>query len=285
MSDDVPIAARTPDRNRWVEALRVIAAFGIVWYHSRYAPGRFIGYGGLIAFVVIATYYETRRVRPVALRVTAARLLLPWAFWSIAFAAINLVQRDPIFTAGGVLAGTAPHLWYLPFILAVICVIRFFKGKIAYPAIFALGVMIVTATGWRAAADHIGPPLSQWVHAMPAALLGIVLAQEGRRWTLIAGIAIGAMLLLLSLTGVGVPYTVGCAAAAFALLEGANPKALAFVERLSPLMFGVYLIHPVFLSLGHRLHLLNVPQIMFAFVAATLAAAAIRMTKLGRLVT
>lgn len=272
-------------RNLWVECLRIVAAFGIVWYHSRYVEGRFVAYGGLIAFVVLAAYFEATRVRKVGIVDTARRLLLPWLFWSLAFAAINIVQHDPLFVAGGIVAGTAPHLWYLPFIFVVVCTIRLFRGRIAYPAVFALGVMIVTATAWRAASQGAGPPFAQWVHAVPAALFGVILAQNGRQWTLLAGIAVGAMTLLFSLTGVGTPYTIGCATAAFALTADSSPARLAIVTRVTPLLFGVYLIHPIFLSAGHRLHLLNVPQIAFAFVASIGAVAAMRTTAIGRMVT
>lgn len=275
----------SPPRNVWVEGLRIVAAFGIVWYHSRYLPGRFVGYGGLIFFVVVAAFYETRRTRSVSVGVTAGRLLIPWAVWSLAFAAVNIAQRDPIFTEGGPLAGTAPHLWYLPFIFAVTVAIRFMKGRVAYPALFGLGLMLVTAAAWRQATVYAGPPVSQWVHALPAAMLGIVLAQPGPRWTLMAGMAIGAMLLLLSITGVGLPYTVGCGAAAFALTSPSSTAPTPMLDRLAPLMFGVYLVHPLFLSAAHRLGLLNVPQIVAAFVASAVAVAAIRRTTLGRAIT
>ena len=65
MANRMRTAARAP-RRQWVEALRVVAAFGIVWYHAQIPTGHAVSYAGLSAFLAISLYSKGSAARPAA---------------------------------------------------------------------------------------------------------------------------------------------------------------------------------------------------------------------------
>lgn len=98
------------ERNQNLELVRIAAAFGIVLFHSQ-ANGAAIGYSGLIAFVILSAMFA----RPASPTALAKGILLPWAFWSIAYGVVNLALRGYVFRPdltpiGAVLYGTGVHL-------------------------------------------------------------------------------------------------------------------------------------------------------------------------------
>ncbi len=67
-------------RNGFVDYCRLVAAAGIVWYHSG-APGQLIGYAGLPFFLVLLAL--PTRSSPSD---RARRLLVLFAVWSLIYA-------------------------------------------------------------------------------------------------------------------------------------------------------------------------------------------------------
>lgn len=121
-----------------LDAGRALATFGVMWTHvvevqipspALAAIGRF----GTSYYVAASVFLATRTAlrRPDApltdtARVRVRRLLLPFALWSAVYAlfytASTLLNHQPItrelLTWWGPFAGTARHLWFLPFAFA-----------------------------------------------------------------------------------------------------------------------------------------------------------------------
>ena len=94
------------------------------------------------------------------------------------------------------------------------------------------------------------------------------------------------MLLSIDLPGVGYPYLIGSIAALGAIeLGDSDVQPPSWIDRVAPLTFGVYLIHPLFLTAVHRLALPDVVGVIVAFVLSIGATAVLRRSTFGRRVT
>ena len=112
-------------RNATLDIARLVAAFGIVLFHSK-APGGQFGYAALPFFlmVMIMLAVPSAAHRPFGsfAKDRAARLLLPWLIWSAVYGIFKLanvvLHHKPFsddFSLSMVLTGPAIHLWFLPF--------------------------------------------------------------------------------------------------------------------------------------------------------------------------
>jgi hypothetical protein len=247
-------------RNASIELLRIASAFAIVWFHAHVA-GSSTAYAGLVVFIVVALYFEAgpNFERSVSVWRRTQRLLIPWAVWMGLYGSLRIVTHQPLLP-NGILAGTSIHLWFLPFIFAAFVGLDAIKRAVSKPvlAYAALGtatLIMLTVAVWRA--WPLQAPWAQWAHASAAVFVGITLGLAH----CLAGIkpaALGALLgtmlyaALLPFPGVGWPYLVGTAAVIGVLtFAPAVLRGQAHIERVASAMFGVYLIHPFFLS---RLH-------------------------------
>lgn len=117
-----------------IDAGRLVATAGIVWVHVAEAQGlspraAALGRFGTSFYIVAAVFMSalpsmktpSRPPREV-IRLRARRLLVPFVLWSAIYAAFYLGTMLPaghaaseIVSLWGPLAGTAPHLWFLPF--------------------------------------------------------------------------------------------------------------------------------------------------------------------------
>ena len=118
---------KPPGKNQAIELLRIVAAFGIIWFHSKLPEFGIVSYGGLVIFLTFSSYFAAIAPisRPDYLLRLGKRLLLPWAAWWLVYGALNLADHRPLLLPHhditlGVLTGTHIHLWYLPFIFAVV---------------------------------------------------------------------------------------------------------------------------------------------------------------------
>lgn len=280
-----------PVRNRWVECFRIVSAFGIVWYHAGLTRGHQLGYAGLVYFLVLVAYYEMKRrvAGPRGLRRLAERLLIPWLFWFAVSAIVKIVKRQPVLPyldLPSLLVGPSLHLWYLPFAFFCLVITRLTKPWIAVPSLLALGLLLITASTWRGLSVNLEAPFPQYVHALPPVLVGIVLADPARERRLIAAAVMILMLWSIDLPGVGYPYLIGSIAALGAIEFGdRHVQPPPWIDRVAPLMFGVYLIHPLFLTVVHRLALPAIVGVILAFVLSVGATAVLRRSTFGRRVT
>lgn len=296
------------DLRQDIELLRIVSAFGIVWYHAgRDVHG--IGYGGLVVFLALSSYFAVcRPPRPVpvleSLLKRALRLLVPWAFWMVAFGVRNhFTNRDLVETDrnwfNGFLAGTNIHLWFLPYMFTWSVAIDWIhprvRASILGPAsgLAALAI-VLTANSWRPWAEAHGYPTVQYCHGVAGILVGIFLGLRppAPRWIDRAIILslVGATFLehRLGVDGFGMPYLVGIMATGWITSFPTSLPRWLDVRRVSDTMFGVYLVHPLYLQLFGWME--SVPEWSEAYLAfaasfATIFLLRLALPKAARLVT
>ena len=257
-----------------VDGLRILAAVGIVWFHTEGAPYRYIGYTGLPIFLLIffslitshsstdpARYFFKRRWN---------RLVKPWLFWSLLYGALRIVKGACSGEAGSfqallsletVLAGTHIHLWYLPY--------AFVSGFLVYAlsrwtlrlnhvavVLIATGIglflFVVNAAGLFS--SGLMRPVPQWEFGLAAVPLGFAIGRcrmmPSSRWQRSWLLAILVLTQVTSLVLIArghvsltVPYSLAVALVCLAYCWPWGDSVI--IAKLAPLTFGVYLIHPL----------------------------------------
>ncbi len=256
-------------RNQTVELLRIAACLVIVAYHAGAVSWRW-GHGAVMVFVMLLAYFEAASPRPFGLGRAAAKLLGPWAGAMVVFAGINLLRHKPLLAApglaSGVLYGSSPHLWFLPFAFLVLVVVGLMKRRPR--SMFALSVMLSLAMLWcvrRFLHDPMPVFLLQWLLSAAPAFLGAALARTIPlgRWAipLAALIALG---LYVSAPGIGVLYALTFCLVVAALRLGGGMS----VRWMSRHVYGIYLVHPAVVSIGHALGLKGWGDAIPAFVVS-----------------
>ncbi|MDO5758912.1 MAG: acyltransferase [Rhodobacterales bacterium] len=248
-------------RNGTLDYARLIAAFGIVFFHA-HAPGAAIGYAALPFFLILLVVMSVPAARRMPFGPFAGgraqRLLTPWLIWSGIYGALKLTEIVATgasfaseFAPYMMLTGPALHLWFLPFAL-VVCVV-------AYPAVrrasWPLSVAL-TATGLTFMLVQQGLtlpiPFAQWLYGMPAVCLGLALAIGKERIVqqvlLLCGFVTGA--LIMGATG-GLAQ-LSMAAVAFILCCALPLHSTATSRLAGAAALDVYLAHPLVLSVLER---------------------------------
>jgi fucose 4-O-acetylase-like acetyltransferase len=267
-----PDKQKRPD----VEAFRTIAAAMIVWYHAG-AEGQEIAYGGLIVFLIISTYLAAlardRDMRS-SLKTKLHRLIVPWAFWMVVYGLVNLVLGKPLAPESSnwvakLLAGTATHLWYMPFIFMTLLLTDVLKNNLRSAWLGAGGgiaaaALLFTISAWRDVSIAMGYPVAQYCHAAAGAMIGLLFGFRSRMpKSLFLGLfalVIAAAICALPWRGVGATYLVGIlfgATLSFEWLRGAHFLGL---ERLAPYTLGIYFVHVLVLWGVTKLRLPNVAE-------------------------
>ena len=154
-------AGGKPARNQAIEALRIVSAYGIIAYHS---GARFhdLAYSGLIVFLILApavdVQFNWERTRSAGQ--LARTLLMPWAFWWLAYGLLNLTRHQDVAQAPGVLGavlfGTSAHLWFIPYMFMVLLLLNILKRH-AGPRQLALAAASLAAAGLVSAGLWRGP--------------------------------------------------------------------------------------------------------------------------------
>jgi surface polysaccharide O-acyltransferase-like enzyme len=293
----VPLPLSLPaERVVGMDLLRIMAAVGIIWFHTEGAPYRAIGYAGLPTFLLIFFALIARQGRSQDTRYFLKRrwdrLLKPWLCWSLVYGVARLVKAaystnlSPLahlLSMETVLAGTAIHLWYLPYAFISGLLIHLLNrhmwridDRLVVFLATLLGVFALVVCTPGTYLHRYPLPLPQWEFGLAAVPLGLAI---GRSLTISS---CRAQILLLSMVCAA---TLGsCAVLAFRGLGSASiPYGLAivlvclacrwrvggngFVAAVASLTFGVYLIHPLVIY-GQR-HLLAAGGHYAASIALT----------------
>lgn len=255
-------AARRQD----LELLRIASAFGIVLFHSG-SDVTGAGYSGLVVFLALSTYFATASATRETsigqiLSRRSLRLLVPWAFWMLAYGIRNhFVGRNILETdrgwINGVLAGTQIHLWFLPYMFFAGVALdwtssRVQRARLGWFAGVAAIALLATAAIWRPWADRHGYPTVQYAHGLAGLFAGVLLGSWGgmdpfARRLLLSGLLGSAFFALWrGIDGVGIPYSVGLALCSWFALRPWRWLQRWNVRPVSDCMFGVYLVHIFF---------------------------------------
>jgi peptidoglycan/LPS O-acetylase OafA/YrhL len=292
--------ARAQTRNGGIEALRFLGAFGIVLFHVK-GPGAALGYAALPIFIFLSVHFCLRLSEGQSLqnlmRRRVSRLLMPWVFWCAVFAALK--SQDALMSGGSIadefapwMIGTGPsiHLWFLPFIAAA-SMIAIALNTVLRPASPAFGSLVLAglSLGCLALGSlDLPAPFAQWVFGMPAVFLALAFYRIDHPTNLFS-LALWSVMIAVA---VGLGWTDGSLQLALtfavvALVLSVNLPTSPTLRYFAGLSLGVYIIHPIIISVGLRLadpalleHSLS--GAFAAFVLSALATAVLQQTPLVR---
>jgi peptidoglycan/LPS O-acetylase OafA/YrhL len=257
-----------------IDLLRILAAVGIVWFHTEGAPHAQIGYAGLPVFLLIffSLVIKQSCAQTVAQFLTRRwdRLLKPWLFWCVVYGLCRLTKAayaldwgplERMLSLETFLAGTCIHLWYLPYAFASGLLIYKINRRLVRVndtlvvlAATVIGVLTLAGGAVTLHVCELAPPLPQWGFGMAAIPLGLAvgrsLAIPARRVQMlllscVSAITLGAaaILVALDLDSSAVPYGLGVMLVCLAYSWQVNDNG--FIAAVAPLTFGIYLLHPL----------------------------------------
>ena len=298
----IPFSARDslpppapPARLPNVDRLRVVAITFVVAFHLDLLPAD-VTRIGVTTFFLIGLMFRARKpldfstAGPILDR--ARRLLLPWAFWSLVYALLQLrrvvfagLPFAEAFDPWMPLYGTSAHLWFLPwlFVLEIVTSLAARVGALVserYRAAFWFGVAALFPVLVPIPVPY-GPTwlLAKWVMALVAVPAALAFAELSKKrpagWLALAAAVLAAWALTSELTqtiGWSARYALAAALLALALLR---PGRIDRIDRPSRIavdsVMGVYAIHPIAITLlgpvawwPHPLGLVAVLLVSFA---------------------
>jgi fucose 4-O-acetylase-like acetyltransferase len=241
-----------------IEIVRILSAFGIVWFHTA-SVGNDIGLSGLVVFIILSLYFAAgpgAAVKSIGSRFR--RLILPWLFWYVFYALLNVALKRPVIQLergwiAGVLTGPSVHLWYMPFMFAVLVMIDRIRTRIdpRLPAILcgmAVVPILASAAYWRFWSFTVGAPWAQYLQSVAAVLLGFFLANNPFiPWSItvfLLTVAGSTALAIIFVPGIGIPYFIGISVTALCLFPDWTIRPRPLINRLAECTLGIYLSHP-----------------------------------------
>lgn len=258
------------------ERLRLIATVEIVAFYSSRPPEWILGFS-LPYFIALSIALNARPQRDISfsdfITNRARRILLPWVFWCVVFGLIHgaNILRHSIdladhFSLSMVLYGTSIHLWFLPFLFAaqILCetinrVTRDWSfvrlSLVLLPLVACVFVVSPIQPSWIPQ-----PPAYQWGFGLavllPSMLVGraqLLPSDAQRKGWLLFWTAAGCILTTAGWEMSADEYRYrGMAIAALGIVYLVPGSSDRITEILSPLSYGIYLIHPVFVLLLQR---------------------------------
>lgn len=306
--------ASTQHRIANIERLRIVAAFGIVWFHTEGAVGRSIGLAGLPIFLLIFCALISLKTKledivPFSRR-RARRLLKPWLFWSIIYLGTKLLKLllynmhfTDTFAFYMLFTGPSIHLWYLPYAFVAALVLNLLHRctiRISYMVtiLFAtvIGSVLLFACSVTISSVQIPFPLLQCVFGLPVIPLGFAIglvysSQHGRiKQMSYFGIIVATGIVCLLLTYVDyshlvIPYGIAIVLVCTVFLwEG---KLHPLTQKYASLSYGIYLVHPLIGSILNRFVIANTnPWFMMivVFLVSSLVTLILQKTRLGQFI-
>jgi fucose 4-O-acetylase-like acetyltransferase len=240
-----------------IELLRIICAFGIVFFH---ATGSDIANASLIIFVIISMFLAGSRKREVTVdfvKNRIGRLIIPWITWFFIYGVFNLVNKKEFFpinngVVSGILSGSSIHLWYIPFIFGFILFFEVIKNNFTSTSI-AIACSIIASTilflspFWLRFSNELGSPLSQYSHVLAAVFIGVYLSYFYllRKFISIILLALIIISSIASLQnkGIGVAYFVAISCSLMLISKYSIKFETINFSPISECMLGVYFLH------------------------------------------
>lgn len=254
-----------------VEALRVVAVAGVMWFHLENAPFAAVGQAGLVAFVLLCTTFQSIAAERETLRAylhrRSQRLGPPWLAWFALYSAANLLRGREWFPwsegmAANLLTGPWIGLWFLPFVWLMSPVVFLLTRwtapgppEASIPLLLTLAGLLLLIAAWLPLLRPIPTPWAQWLHAAPTVPLALALRYTRAtdtttspcRPAVVMAVWLGICLPILWIQPeTATSHALGAAACAAAF--GTTLPLPPAITRLGALCLGVYLIHPAVMA-------------------------------------
>lgn len=244
-----------------IELIRVISAFGIVYFHSF---GDEISYASLIVFIIVSMYFSRGGAREITISFVAKRairLLVPWVTWLFIYGVVNLLRQKSFINPSigvvpGFVLGSSIHLWYMPFIFGCMLLFDVVKNnlsdlRISITCPLVAAILLFSTSLWRQFSIDIGPPLAQYFHALPAVFIGVYFSYfyslPRLAAFLLLAVVLASEISALGCKGVGITYLVATVISLVLLVNsGWRPRKID-ISPISKCMLGVYFLHVLFL--------------------------------------
>jgi len=251
------------------DRLRIFAALDIVGLHLT-GEHALLGFG-LPLFLMVSIALGVSKPAPAESATffgrRAERILVPWLFWAITFVAIRgyfafTMDQEPFGWADWRMLFYGPriHLWFLPAIVgAAFGAHLIHRATRKLPALVSAVPALVIGVGLLTVAPHVelGYPFDQWCFTLPAVGIGYALGRAMSterndlprlRVLLTAGYALfGVLVGLLVLADPNIAPFVLRYVGGVGLLVAATwlpNRTDRLTKHLTPLMLGVYILHP-----------------------------------------
>jgi peptidoglycan/LPS O-acetylase OafA/YrhL len=294
--------------------IRILAAFGIVWFHTEHATGRGIGYAGLPIFLMvscslIAAHSYSYSIKEFVSR-RSKRLLVPWVFWSLVYAVFKsanaLRQHEELFdkfNLSMLITGTSIHLWYLPyaFLAAVLAYVLTYITRKISPIMTVLTLACVAAgivLGSSVIMSRIllPTPGMQWLFALGALPAGFAFGHvyhvknSALRSVLFSAVTLVMLISLVALWIIGdstltVPYSLATVMVFVAhIWHGRFDGASMLLDSYT---YGIYLVHILVsysINVVHNLNSMPLVDIVLTFILSIAVVYVIKQTFLKRFV-
>ena len=257
-----------------IDLLRIVAAVGIVWFHTDGAPYSQIGYAGLPVFLLIYFSLITKQSGVHTTREFLQRrwdrLLQPWLFWWVVYGLGKVVKAaytmdlspvERMLSLETFLAGTCIHLWYLPYAFASGFLLYQLNRRIAKAndtlvifAATAVGILTLAACTVSMQAFRLAPPWPQWEFGLAAIPLGLAVGRslaapsrrvQMERLAVISAVTMGVSLVLVSRVPYSAAFPYSLALVLVCLAYGCPISSNGFIAAAAPLTLGIYLLHPL----------------------------------------
>jgi fucose 4-O-acetylase-like acetyltransferase len=193
------------------------------------------------------------------------RLIIPYLFWVFIYwcwgCARMLSSHGEIINVPVTillpLYGTSIHLWYIPFIFIGLIAVSFTKLYFPLKSLFSISLYLFLSllTGLLPVfvqnTNQLPLPIPQFLFALPALFLGLTISDtmdvnKPLKYCLILLIIslIGAIRLLLN-SNDSFLFLYLLSFLLVVTMQNIPGKIDSFTKQLSPLTFGIYLIHPI----------------------------------------
>lgn len=290
-----------------IERLRILAIFGIIWFHTGGTLGRSVGYAGLPVFIMIFCALAVRKPMPDEFmffaKKKARRLLKPWLFWSILYIVFKILKQlllggslSESFASFNFFVGPRTHLWYLPFAFVcglIVNLLHHYTVRVSSIITVLLSsvisILCLFLCSVVMSSTHLPVPVPQWLFGLPGMPLGFAIGQiafslQGRlRKELCLAIVLATesvclLLFCLGYTFLIVPYGIAVVLVCIALLSRGRSEARLL--KFSSLAYGIYLVHPL---VGSVLYVIGIwsfnPMLMVCVIFLVSSATILIMQK------
>ncbi len=260
--------SKVSNHRQSVDLARFLACFGIVAAHAYALEDDWVGHLSLGLFLVLTGFLATQSYLRAGgtynFRSRAERLLLPWLFWSAFFRLVDLKVSDSpdkwqlLQDPWTLFVGSAIHLWFLPFIILAMLLVKPVGQFVTTPERLAgvlLALVLISVPMFWAMHYYVPPaPLPQWLYSLPVYTLGLLVGVAhpmGRAsWPVIAGaaMAVGAYLVTEAAPWAWTVFAAVLLFEAFWRVQ-MHHKVL---PKLGQAAFGIYLLHPFFMLVTYK---------------------------------